>query len=216
MQKWRIKFLFVSSLLLLYVALLPFNSINAQTPLSPFPDVTVPIDIPENVKIDLQDDKISVSKDNKQLFCNLHSEIKIIVEDSNISLERINDEKKSKELHGLLRSLINNMIIGVTEGFQKELNLVGVGYTVENKGGFLLLNLGYSHPIYFEKPDGIEFDCPNNTTIIIKGIDNQLVGDISAKIRELRKPEPYKGKGIKYKDEYIRKKAGKTVGAAAG
>ena len=175
-----------------------------------------PIEVPENVKIDLQDDKISVSKDNKQLFCKLHSEIKIIVEDSNISLERINDEKKSKELHGLLRSLINNMIIGVTEGFQKELNLVGVGYTVENKGDFLLLNLGYSHPIYFEKPNGVEFDCPNNTTIIIKGIDNQLVGDISAKIRELRKPEPYKGKGIKYKDEYIRKKAGKTVGAAAG
>ena len=107
------------------------------------------------------------------------------------------------------------MIIGVTDGFSKELNLVGVGYTAENKGDFLLLNLGYSHPIYFEKPDGIDFDVPNNTTVIVKGIDNQLVGDVSAKIRELRKPEPYKGKGVKYKDEIIKRKAGKTVGGAA-
>ena len=174
-----------------------------------------PIDIPDNVKIDLQDTQISVSKDNKQLFCKTHPEVKIIVEESTLRLDRVDDEKKSKELHGLLRSLIKNMIIGVTEGFQKELNLVGVGYTAENKGNFLLLNLGYSHPIYFEKPDGIEFDCPNNTTVIVKGIDNQLVGDVAAKIRELRKPEPYKGKGVKYKDEHIRKKAGKTVGGAA-
>ena len=114
-----------------------------------------------------------------------------------------------------MRSLINNIIIGLTDGFSKELNLVGVGYTAEAKGDFLLLNLGYSHPIYFQKPEGIDFEVPNNTTVIVKGIDNQLVGDVSAKIRELRKPEPYKGKGVKYKDEYIRKKAGKTVGGAA-
>ena len=173
-----------------------------------------PINIPDNVKIDLQDHRISISKDNKELFCDLHPEIKVIIENSMIHLNRINDEKKSKELHGLLRSLINNMIIGLTDGYSKELNLVGVGYTVENKGNFLLLNLGYSHPIYFEKPEGIEFESPNNTTVIIKGINNQLVGDVAAKIRELRKPEPYKGKGIKYKDEYIKKKAGKTVGGA--
>ena len=111
--------------------------------------------------------------------------------------------------------MINNIIIGLSEGYSKELNLVGVGYTVESKGDFLLLNLGYSHPIYFQKPEGVDFEGPNNTTVIVKGIDNQLVGDVSAKIRELRKPEPYKGKGVKYKDEYIRKKAGKTVGGAA-
>ena len=99
-----------------------------------------PIDLPDNVKIDLQDTQISVSKDNKQLFCKIHPEVKIIVEDSIVRLDRINDEKKSKEMHGLLRSLIQNMVIGVTDGFQKELNLVGVGYTVENKGNFLLLN----------------------------------------------------------------------------
>ena len=174
-----------------------------------------PINVPESVKIDLQDTSIVVSNGNKKLSCALHSEIKISVNNGQILLERINDEKKSKELHGLLRSLINNMIIGVTDGFSKELNLVGVGYTAENKGNFLLLNLGFSHPIYFEKPEGIDFDVPNNTTVIIKGINNQLVGDVSAKIRELRKPEPYKGKGVKYKDEYIKRKAGKTVGGAA-
>ena len=174
-----------------------------------------PIDIPDNVKVDLQEGSVCVSKDNNKLSCMMHPEIKINIEDSKIILTRINDHKKSKELHGLLRSLINNMVIGVTDGFSKELNLVGVGYTAENKGDFLLLNLGYSHPIYFEKPIGIDFDVPNNTTIIIKGIDNQLVGDVAAKIRELRKPEPYKGKGVKYKDENIRKKAGKTVGGAA-
>ena len=174
-----------------------------------------PINVPDSVSVDLQETFISISNGNKKLSCSLHPEIKISVSEGQLLLDRINDAKKSKELHGLLRSLINNMIIGVTEGFSKELNLVGVGYTAENKGDFLLLNLGFSHPIYFEKPEGIEFDVPNNTTIIIKGIDNQLVGDVSAKIRELRKPEPYKGKGIKYKDEYIKRKAGKTVGGAA-
>ncbi len=174
-----------------------------------------PINVPEAVSIELQDALIAVSNGNKKLSCAIHPEVKISVNENQILLERINDEKKSKELHGLLRSLINNMIIGVTDGFSKELNLVGVGYTAENKGDFLLLNLGFSHPIYFEKPEGIEFEIPNNTTIIIKGIDNQLVGDVAAKIRELRKPEPYKGKGIKYKDEYIKRKAGKTVGGAA-
>ena len=171
-----------------------------------------PINVPDNVSVDLQETFISISNGSKKLSCSLHPEIKISVSEGQLLLDRINDAKKSKELHGLLRSLINNMIIGVTEGFSKELNLVGVGYTAENKGDFLLLNLGFSHPIYFEKPEGIEFDVPNNTTIIIKGIDNQLVGDVSAKIRELRKPEPYKGKGIKYSDETIRRKAGKAIG----
>ena len=174
-----------------------------------------PISVPDNVSVDLQETSIIVSNGNKKLSCSLHAEVKVSVDQNQICLERINDEKKSKELHGLLRSLINNMIIGVTEGFSKELNLVGVGYTAESKGDFLLLNLGFSHPIYFEKPEGIDFEIPNNTTVIIKGIDNQLVGDVAAKIRELRKPEPYKGKGVKYKDEYIKRKAGKTVGGAA-
>ena len=171
-----------------------------------------PISIPDNVNVDLQDACIVVSNGNKKLSCASHPEIKVSIDDGNVLLDRINDEKKSKELHGLLRALINNMIIGVTDGFSKELNLVGVGYTAENKGPFLLLNLGYSHPIYFEKPEGIKFETPNATTIIITGIDKQAVGQVAAKIRELRKPEPFKGKGISYSDEVVRRKAGKTVG----
>jgi len=173
------------------------------------------INVPSDISIDLQDSLFSASKGNKKLSCQLHPQLKVTFEDSIIKIDRLDNEKKSRELHGLVRSLINNIIIGLSEGFSKELNLVGVGYTVETKGDFLLLNLGYSHPIYFQKPEGIDFEVPNNTTVVIKGIDNQLVGDVSAKIRELRKPEPYKGKGVKYKDEYIRKKAGKTVGGAA-
>ena len=174
-----------------------------------------PISVPNDINIDINDKLLVASKSGKTLSCNLHPELKVQLKDSFITVDRINDEKKSKELHGLVRALINNMIIGLSQGFSKELNLVGVGYTAELKGDFLLLNLGYSHPIYFEKPEGVNFEVPNNTTIIISGPDNQLVGDVSAKIRELRKPEPYKGKGVKYKDEYIRKKAGKTVGGAA-
>ena len=113
----------------------------------------------------------------------------------------------------MTRVLIANMIEGVSSGFQKELNLVGVGYSADaSKGNFLILNVGFSHPIYFEKPDGITFETPNANTIIIKGIDKQEVGQVAANIRELRKPEPYKGKGIKYADEYIRRKAGKSIG----
>ena len=173
------------------------------------------INVPSDISVDLQDSLFSASKGNKKLSCQLHPQLKVTFEDSIIKIDRLDNEKKSRELHGLVRSLINNIIIGLSEGFSKELNLVGVGYTVESKGDFLLLNLGYSHPIYFQKPEGVDFEVPNNTTVVIKGVDNQLVGDVSAKIRELRKPEPYKGKGVKYKDEYIRKKAGKTVGGAA-
>ena len=173
------------------------------------------INVPEGISVDIQEHLFTASKGNNKLSCDIHPQIKIVFENSAILVSRINDEKKSKELHGLTRALINNIVIGLTDGFSKELNLVGVGYTVENKNNFLLLNLGFSHPIYFEKPEGIDFEIPNNTTVIIKGIDNQLVGDVAANIRKLRKPEPYKGKGVKYKDEHIRRKAGKTVGGAA-
>jgi|TARA_Y100000996_G_C22549481_1_gene653175 large subunit ribosomal protein L6 len=173
------------------------------------------INVPDSISIDIQQGLFTASKGNKKLSCKIHPQIKIVFEDSAIQVSRINDEKKSKELHGLTRALINNIVTGLNDGFSKELNLVGVGYTVENKNDFLLLNLGFSHPIYFEKPEGIDFEIPNNTTVIVKGIDNQLVGDVAANIRKLRKPEPYKGKGVKYKDEHIRRKAGKTVGGAA-
>lgn len=137
------------------------------------------------------------------------------IKEDSIQINRADDKIKTKELHGLTRSLINNTIIGVHKGHSKELNLVGVGYSAEYKGEFLLLNLGFSHPIYFQIPDGINVETPNQTTIKISGIDKQEVGELAANIRKLRKPEPYKGKGIRYSDEYVRKKAGKTVGVGA-
>ena len=174
-----------------------------------------PIIIPKGFTLELKNSVFVASNAGKSLSCNIHDEISLTINENDILVQRKNDSRKAKELHGLTRALINNIILGLDKGFQKELNLVGVGYTVENKNDFLLLNLGFSHPIFFQKPAGIDFEVPNNTTIIIKGIDNQLVGDVSAKIRELRKPEPYNGKGVKYKDEVIRRKAGKTVGGAA-
>ena len=120
------------------------------------------------------------------------------------------DSKEARESHGLARTLINNMVVGVTEGYAKKLQLVGVGYKAEKKGNTLVLNLGYSHPIEMEDPAGIETEVPDATTVIVKGIDKALVGNYAANIRAWRKPEPYKGKGIKYVDEVIRRKEGKT------
>jgi large subunit ribosomal protein L6 len=141
------------------------------------------------------------------------SDIGISINENEVVVTRNSDEKIQRELHGLTRMLIANMVQGVSQGFQKELNLVGVGYTADaSKGNFLLLNVGYSHPIYFETPEGITIETPNANTVIVKGISKQEVGQVAANIRELRKPEPYKGKGIKYSDEHIRKKAGKSIG----
>jgi len=128
---------------------------------------------------------------------------------------RDSDQKQHRALHGLTRALVANMVTGVTTGFSRQLNLVGIGYTVEAKGPNLLLNLGYSHAILFQPPPGIEFEVTSrNTQVVVKGIDKQLVGQVAAKIRALRKPEPYKGKGVRYSDEEVRRKAGKTVGGA--
>jgi len=174
-----------------------------------------PINIPEGVSAKLDSSNVFTAKGPLgELSYVVMDGIVVSIDDGVVEVSRKNDEKKNRELHGLTRSLIYNIIIGVTEGYKKELNLVGVGYTADSSNNnFLLLNLGYSHPIYFERPDSIEFETPNNTTIIIKGINKQEVGEVAAKIRSLRKPEPYKGKGVKYSDEYIRRKAGKTVGA---
>jgi len=172
-----------------------------------------PINVPDGVEIKLSGDCIYVKGTKGELNLNFNSNIKISFNDNVVLVERSSDIKEYRELHGLYRALINNMIKGVSEGFSKELNLVGVGYTAEKKGNFLLVNAGYSHPIYIEIPENMEVDVPDNTTIVVKGASKQNVGDLSAKIRQIRKPEPYKGKGIKYSDEYIRRKAGKTVGA---
>ena len=173
-----------------------------------------PILVPDGVEVSITDNHVVVKGKLGELSQQFDGEMDINLSDSVLTVSRPTDEKKHRELHGLTRILIYNMVTGVTEGFQKELNLVGVGYTADaSKGNFLLLNIGYSHPIYFEKPEGITFETPNQTTILIKGNDKQAVGQVAAKIRELRKPEPYKGKGIKYANEFIRRKAGKSIGA---
>ena len=173
-----------------------------------------PIDVPESITISIDGNLISVKGKLGELNLSFNDRMKVTLNDNEITVDRPTNQKSDCALHGLTRSLINNMVIGVSEGYKKELQLVGVGYTADaSSNKFLLLNLGYSHPIYFEKPDTITFETPNNTTVIVKGVDKQEVGEVSAKIRSLRKPEPFKGKGVKYSDEHIRRKAGKTVGA---
>ena len=134
----------------------------------------------------------------------------IAQEGDKILVTRPNDEKENRALHGLTRTLLNNMVVGVTKGFEKKLEIVGVGYRVEKQSGKIVLGLGYSHPVVFEEANGIKFECPDQTTILVKGIDKQAVGQMAAVIRSKRPPEPYLGKGIKYSGEYIRRKAGKT------
>ena len=132
------------------------------------------------------------------------------MEDGQVIATRSNDEKENKALHGLVRSLVNNMVIGVSEGYQKTLELVGVGYRAALQGKKLVMNLGYSHPVEIDAVDGIEFEIVSPTKLIVRGIDKELVGDVAADIRAWRKPEPYKGKGIKFEGEIVRRKVGKT------
>jgi large subunit ribosomal protein L6 len=171
-----------------------------------------PVLVPKGVTVTLDGNKLKVKGSKGELESSFHNSIKIESKDGEINVTRPNDLKENKALHGLTRALIQNMVVGVTTGFEKTLDIVGVGYRAELKGKNLLLNIGYSHPIYFMPPDGITFQLPSPTQIIISGIDRQLVGMVASKIRSIRKPEPYKGKGIKYSDEQIQRKAGKTAG----
>ena len=174
----------------------------------------MPIIIPENVEIMNNDNNISVKGKLGNLEFKFDSNLDINISDNQVVVSRNSDNKKYRELHGLTRSLINNMIIGVSEGYERKMTLVGTGYTADaSKGTFLLLNVGFSHPVYVQCPESLTVKTPKATEIVITGIDKQLVGQFSARIRQIRKPEPYKGKGIRYSNEVIRKKAGKTVGA---
>ena len=175
-----------------------------------------PILIPDGVNVNISGNNIVIKGSLGELKFDFNSGIFIKSEDNKIIITRKSNDKKYKELHGLSRALVQNMVDGVNTGFSKELTLVGVGYTVEKKGDFLLVNAGYSHPVYLQIPENITIDVPSTTSVIVKGINKQNVGDVAAKIRQIRKPEPYKGKGIKYSNERIRRKAGKTVGAGAG
>ncbi len=169
-----------------------------------------PIEIPERVDVTLEGDQVTVSGPKGQLTQSLPREMTIQIEGDTILVTRPADDKRMRSLHGLTRSLIDNMIEGVTRGFQKKLEIVGVGYRATKKGNGLQLELGYSHPIEVDPPEGIKVEIEGRDTIVVEGIDKQLVGNFAAHIRAYRKPEPYKGKGIKYKDETIRRKVGKT------
>ena len=170
-----------------------------------------PISI-KDVDVKQSGSKIQVKGKLGELEKDIHPNIKVKIEDDTLTVERPNDQKQNRALHGLTRALIQNMVDGVTEGYSKTLEIVGVGYRAELKGKALLLNIGFSHPIYFLPPEEVTIEVPSQTQIKVSGIDKELVGQVAAKIRSFREPEPYKGKGIKYSDEHIVRKAGKTAG----
>lgn len=171
----------------------------------------MPIDIPAGVDIKIDDNNtVTVKGPKGTLTKTLHPDMIIKVEGSQVIVERPSEDKVHKSLHGLTRSLLNNMVTGVTNGFEKTLQINGVGYRCQKQGKKLILTLGYSHPVEVEDGEDYTLEAPDPNTIIVKGIDNQVVGQIAAIIREKRMPEPYKGKGIKYADEVIRRKEGKT------
>lgn len=173
----------------------------------------LPIEIPKgvDVKVD-ENNKITVKGQKGTLTKELHKDMIIKVEGSNVVVQRPSEEKQHKALHGLTRTLINNMVLGVTNGFEKGLEINGVGYRAQKQGKKLVLTLGYSHPVEMEDPAGITTEVPAPNKIIVRGIDKQAVGEFAAKIRSKREPEVYKGKGIKYETEVIRRKEGKTGG----
>ena len=170
-----------------------------------------PIELPAGVEVKVDGNNLVTVKGPKgELTEQLSNLVNVNVDGAVVTVSRNSDAKAYREQHGLARTLINNMVVGVTQGYEKKLELVGVGYKVEKKGKVLVLNLGYSHPIEMEDPEGITTEAPSNTEVIVKGCDKALVGNYAANIRKWRKPEPYKGKGIKYAGEVIRRKEGKT------
>ncbi|MBN2297854.1 MAG: 50S ribosomal protein L6 [Deltaproteobacteria bacterium] len=171
----------------------------------------MPIPIPDGVTIKIDNDSISVKGPKGTLTRKCVGNIEIKKEENSLHLVTLDDERQTGAYHGLMRSLVNNMVIGVTEGFTKKLRIVGVGYRGEAKGNILLLNVGYSHPVEFPLPAGITATVSKDGVIDVEGIDKELVGDIAAKIRKVRKPDSYKGKGIRYVDEVVRIKPGKSA-----
>ncbi|MGD2068366.1 MAG: 50S ribosomal protein L6 [Gemmatimonadota bacterium] len=172
-----------------------------------------PVEIPKGVEVEVEGQTISVKGSKGDLSFDFHPEMTVKVEDGEVVVTRPSDSANHKALHGLTRSLISNMVEGVTEGFSRRLEIVGVGYRAEKKGKGITLNLGFSHPIHYEAPEGVELEVPDQTTVVVRGADKQAVGQTAAEIRSFRPPEPYKGKGIRYQGEHIRRKAGKTAGA---
>jgi len=168
-----------------------------------------PVSIPKGVEITLSGQEISVKGSMGNLSVILHELVGITHEEDRLQLKAVEDSKKSVALAGTFRSLVSNMVTGVSNGFQKELQLQGVGYRAQAQGNKLNLSLGFSHPVVYEAPEGIDIETPTQTQVIVKGIDKQLVGQVSANIRAFRPPEPYKGKGVRYADEFVRRKEAK-------
>ena len=171
-----------------------------------------PINIPAGVNIDLKGTLVKVRGQKGSLEYQVHKDMNISEHDGTVLVNRNSDAREQRAIHGTTRQMIHNMVVGVSEGFSKELEIIGVGYQAQVQGTRLRLQLGYSHDIYFDMPEGITVTA-NRTEVKVEGIDKQLVGAVAAKIRSFRPPEPYKGKGIRYKGEYVRSKQGKTVGA---
>jgi large subunit ribosomal protein L6 len=175
-----------------------------------------PIEIPSGVEVTIAEGSlVTVDGPRGTLSQRLHPEMRIVREDGVIRVERPSDEGVHRSLHGLTRTLIANMVEGVTNGFEKRLAIVGVGYRAAMRGSDLELQVGYSHPVVVPAPEGIEFETPTPTQIVVRGNDKQQVGEVAANIRKVRKPEPYKGKGIRYENEHVRKKAGKAAKGGA-
>jgi large subunit ribosomal protein L6 len=171
-----------------------------------------PIPIPPGVTVNLDGRDLAVTGPRGTLTRRIHPAITVEVGDDSIAVRRPNDEGENRALHGLFRSLIANMVTGVTEGYRRELEIVGIGYRAAARGRGLTVQVGYSHPVEFDAPEGITLEVPTPTRIAVSGADKQLVGQVAADIRAIRKPEPYKGKGIRYAGEQVRRKAGKAAG----
>lgn len=169
-----------------------------------------PITLPTGVSVEISGATVTVEGPKGKLAGTFDDRVSVAAADGVVTVTRVDDERASKALHGLTRALVANMVAGVSEGYSKELQAVGVGYRASLQGKRLELQLGFSRPAYVEAPDGITFEVPEPTKIIVSGIDKQLVGQVTADIRKLRPPEPYKGKGLRYSDEYVRRKAGKA------
>lgn len=172
----------------------------------------MPITVPAGVSVTMDSNVLTVKGPKATLTRTIHPNMMVNIEENQILVTRPNDQKENRALHGLTRSLINNMVVGVNEGFKKELDVNGVGYRVQMQGEEIVMTLGFSHPVNMKAPEGVTIECPTPNKIVISGSDKQQVGQFAAEVREKRPPEPYKGKGIKYADEVIRRKEGKTGG----
>jgi large subunit ribosomal protein L6 len=169
-----------------------------------------PVDVPAGVDIEIDGTLVKVKGSKGELERSFHERISFDVDEGVVTVTRPDDARESRALHGLSRALLHNMVVGVSDGFRKELEIQGVGYRAAMKGSSLELQVGFSHPVVVDAPEGVTFEVPEQTKIIVTGIDKELVGQVAANIRKVRPPEPYKGKGIRYVGEYVRRKAGKA------